>query len=116
MKLKDLKPSDENIRQTSKELGCEFVDVTDLSEDEKKRIRTKNNNLFSKLLNRFGISHNRKKVKDILDDDTIPEYENAIVVGNKHINYHNKGFTGGSADKDTTDQLDVIKAFRFISQ
>lgn len=114
MKLKDLNPSDKDIRQAAKNLNGEFIDITNAPEDVKKRVRIKNNNLLSKLLDKFKISHGRKKLRNILNNDKIPEYENAITVGNKHINYHNTGFHGGIAGKDTTNQLNVVQAFRFL--
>lgn len=89
-------------------------DITNASKAHKETLRNNNNNCLANILKDIGVGFTRKKIKDILDDDSIPEYEVGVIVGNKHVNYHNKGFRGGVNGKDTTKEMNTEDAVKFI--
>lgn len=107
-------PSNEEIETITEKNGYQQADLDGKTEKQKEKIRNKNNNAFSKLLDHFGVDHERKKVRIILQDEEIPDYELGIVVKNRHANYHNSGFTAGMNGKDILDNVDIVKAFNYI--
>ena len=116
MKLKEIKVSCSEISKLAKQHGYKLVDLTDKSDSEKQRIRITNNDALCAILKHFKVPHKREKVKTVLHQSDIPDYEIAMVRDGKHANYHNTGFTGGRDGKDdpNLESMDIEEAFFFI--
>ena len=117
MKLKDLVidvPSDIQILKSAKKAGYERVDISGMSDPEKKRIRIKNNDALAFIVERIA-DMKRKKVKDILGNKSIPDYELAVVVGDRYANYYHFGFVLGHHRHDTsTKKASIIVAVKYL--
>jgi hypothetical protein len=107
------------IMDLAKSYGYMRVDITESPDKIKKVVRIANNEALCKILTWLGIDHERAKTKDIVDKQiagSIPDYEISIVVDNKHVNYHNKGFQLGMKGIDFPNQVNLIKAVEFLTK
>lgn len=107
---------DKQIQRLANKYGYIDRDLSNASVRTKTIVRNTNNDALAQILTDYGIKYKRKKVSEILDQSDIPDYEVGIVIGNNHINYHRKGFTGGTKGKDMTKPMDIVKGFKFITK
>ena len=107
-------PSDIQILKSAKKVGYERVDIEKMSEPDKKKIRIKNNDALAFVVERLT-DMKRQKVKDILQNNYIPDYEVAVVVGDRYANYYHNGFVLGSHNEDTNvKNAGIDKAVKFL--
>lgn len=93
----------------------QFTNLSGLPTDEKKRLRLEYNEVLYKALNDKGIKFKKKKVRDLLNDQEIPDYEVAAVVGTRYANYEKSGFATGEDGKDVTHNGTLAAAVKWLS-
>lgn len=107
------------IMDLAKSYGYMRVDITDSPDKIKKVVRIANNDALCKILTWLDVGYRQERTKDIVDKQiagSIPDYEISVVVGNKHVNYHNKGFQLGMKGIDFPNQVNLIKAIEFLTK
>lgn len=92
-------------------------DLKDTPESEKRQTRIWFNDALAAKLENEGVYYSRIRVREYLDDDSIPPYEVGVIVNDKHANYHNDGFHGGQDGKDdpVLSSMTLDAAFDFLA-
>lgn len=106
---------DDDVSKYVKSARWEHLDLSNKTARTKESVRNKNNEALAKMLDHFNIKHKREKIKDVLNDKSIPDYELGIVIDGRHVNYHNTGFTGGEHGVDSKKGMNLEDAFWFIT-
>ena len=104
----------DRIEQIAKQSGLQITDVKNKSELQKMEVRIKNNNVLASIVADLIPDTKRQKVKSILNNLDIPDYEIAVVVGNRYSNYHNDGFVLGENGHDIKDHASITDAVNFL--